>query len=244
MLSSLRDTFEDSACHMWVLCMPHVRILHVTCEFFACHMWRCCTSLVRALSITCDDSAPHIWRCCASHGRTLHLTCKDSPHHMWGLCASHVTWQLCASHVKMLRITWEDSAPHMWRLCASHMRTLSHMWGLCVPHYYGLGGAGEEQLQGGLKEMCWTDLCLWLVVRRKQMVHKTLLQICKGQFVGLLGCKVRILLSVNVLYFYALHGSKWTSIWAWCFVLMVNQKSQWNKMEVYLHYKKYIKYYL
>ena len=164
MLSSLRDTCEDSACHMWVLCMPHVRILHVTCEFFACHMWRCCTSLVRALSITCDDSAPHIWRCCASHGRTLHLTCKDSPHHMWGLCASHVTWRHCASHVKMLRITWEDSAPHMWRLCASHMRTLSHMWGLCVPHYYGLGGRGRSSYRVGWRR-CAEQICvfgLWL----------------------------------------------------------------------------------
>ena len=192
MLSSLRDTCEFSACHMWGFCMSHVSSLRVTCE----------------------DAAPHLWGLWASHVTTLRLTFEDAAHHMGGLGASHVT---------TLRITYENSESHVRTLC---------------PTLLWPGGAGEEQLQGGLKEMCWTDLCLWLVVRRKQMVHKTLLQICKGQFVGLLGCKVRILLSVNVLYFYALHGSKWTSIWAWCFVLMVNQKSQWNKMEVYLYYKK------
>ena len=237
MLSSLRDTCEFSACHMWGFCMSHVSSLRVTCEDAAPHLWGLWASHVTTLRLTFEDAAHHMGGLCTSHVKILRITCEDSAPHMSRDNSAPHMWRCCASHGRTRRLTCDDFAHHIWELWVTCEDSVSHIT-------MAWGGAGEEQLQGGLKEMCWTDLCLWLVVRRKQMVHKTLLQICKGQFVGLLGCKVRILLSVNVLYFYALHGSKWTSIWAWCFVLMVNQKSQWNKMEVYLHYKKYIKYYL
>ena len=157
MLSSLRDTCEFSACHMWGFCMSHVSSLRVTCEDAAPHLWGLWASHVTTLRLTFEDAAHHMGGLCTSHVKILRITCEDSAPHMSRDDTAPHMWRCCASHGRTRRLTCDDFAHHIWELWVTCEDSVSHIT-------MAWGGRGRSSYRVGWRR-CAEQICvfgLWL----------------------------------------------------------------------------------